>query len=91
MLLQRFQLRISTEEIVIIKKAETDLTDLEQVIGLLGNKKVDIIDIEGFRSLMKKRPDVLKIVTTKDADILKTTLEEIAYNHGCRRDWASKT
>lgn len=69
---------VSTEEIVVIKKAETDLTDLEQVIGLLGNEKLDIIVIEGFRSLIEKRTDVLKIVTAKDADSLKITLEEIA-------------
>jgi len=66
---------VSTEEIVVIKKAETDLTDLEQVIGLLGNEKLDIIVIEGFRSLVEKRTDVLKIVTAKDADSLKKTLD----------------
>ena len=75
---------------MVIKKAETNLTALEQVAGLLGNEKLDIIIIEGFRSLMEKRPDVLKIVTAKDAKSRKTTLEEIAYNHGFRLDWAAK-
>jgi molybdopterin-guanine dinucleotide biosynthesis protein MobB len=66
---------VSAEEIVVIKKTETALNDLEQVIGLLGNEKLDIIVIEGFRSLIEKRTDVLKIVTAKDADSLKKTLD----------------
>jgi len=67
---------VSTEEIVVIKKAETELNDLDQVIGLLGNEQLDIIVIEGFRSLVEKRKDVLKIITAKDTDSLKRTLEE---------------
>ena len=69
---------VSTEEIVLIKKTETELTNLEQVIRLLGNEQLDIIVVEGFRSLIEKRTDVLKIVTAKDADSLKITLEGVA-------------
>jgi molybdopterin-guanine dinucleotide biosynthesis protein MobB len=69
---------VSTEEIVLIKKEETELTNLEQVIRLLGNEQLDIIVVEGFRSLIEKRTDVLKIVTAKDADSLKITLEGVA-------------
>ena len=67
---------VSAEEIVVIKKAETTLNDLDQVIGLLGNEQLDIIVVEGFRGLVEKRKDVLKIVTAKDTDSLKKTLEE---------------
>ena len=66
---------VSTEEIVVIRKAETELNDLEQVIGLLGNEHLDIIVVEGFRSIIEKRNDVLKIITAKDADSLKKALE----------------
>jgi len=59
----------------VIKKAETELNDLEQVIGLLGNEQLDVIVVEGFCSLVEKRKDVLKIVTAKDVDSLKKTLE----------------
>jgi molybdopterin-guanine dinucleotide biosynthesis protein MobB len=69
---------VSSEEIVVIKKAETELNDLEQVIGLLGNEQLDIIVIEGFRSLVEKRKDVLKIITAKDTDSLRRTLEGTA-------------
>ena len=66
---------VSTEEIVVIKRAETELNDLEQVIELLGNEQLDIIVVEGFRSIIEKRNDVLKIITAKDAESLKKTLE----------------
>jgi molybdopterin-guanine dinucleotide biosynthesis protein MobB len=69
---------VSAEEIVVIKKTETALNDLEQVIGLLGEEQLDIIFIEGFSSLVAKRKDVLKIITATDADTLKKTLEETA-------------
>ena len=69
---------VSAEQIVVIKKAETELTSLEKVIGLLGNEQLDIIVVEGFRGLIEKRKDVLKIITAKDEDTLKKTLEETA-------------
>ncbi|MCW4054240.1 MAG: molybdopterin-guanine dinucleotide biosynthesis protein B [Candidatus Bathyarchaeota archaeon] len=67
---------VSTEQIVVIKKAKTDLNSLEQVIGLLGKEKLDIVVVEGFRSLVEKRKDVLKIITAEDTDSLKRTLKE---------------
>ena len=67
---------VSAEQIVVIKKAQTELTDLEEVIGFLGNEQLDIIVVEGFRGLVEKRTDVLKIITAKDAESLKITLEE---------------
>jgi molybdopterin-guanine dinucleotide biosynthesis protein MobB len=69
---------VSSEEIVVIKKTDVTLNDLGQVIGLLEGEQLDIIFIEGFRSLVAKRKDVLKIITAKDADNLKRTLEGIA-------------
>jgi molybdopterin-guanine dinucleotide biosynthesis protein MobB len=67
---------VSTEQIVVIKKVEAPLNSLEEVIGLLGGEQLDIIVVEGFRNLVEKRKDVLKIITAKDADELKRTLEE---------------
>jgi molybdopterin-guanine dinucleotide biosynthesis protein MobB len=65
---------VSAEEIVVIKKSEAALNDLEQVIGLLGNEQLDIIVVEGFRGLVEKRKDILKIVTAKDTASLKEVL-----------------
>jgi molybdopterin-guanine dinucleotide biosynthesis protein MobB len=65
---------VSSEEIVVIKKTEASLNDLDQVIGLLEGEPLDII----FSSLVAKRKDVLKIITATDANTLKKTLEETA-------------
>ncbi len=69
---------ISPEEIAVLKKTEAGLNDLDQIIGLLEQEQLDIIFIEGFHSLVAKRNDVLKIITAKDADNLKRTLEGTA-------------
>ena len=66
---------VSSEEIVVIKKAETELNNFDQVIGLLGGEQLDIIVIEGFRGLIEKRTDVLKIITAEDEESLQKTLE----------------
>jgi molybdopterin-guanine dinucleotide biosynthesis adapter protein len=66
---------ISPEEIDIIKKTEMALRDLDQIIALLEQEKLDVVFIEGFHSLIAKRPDVPKIVTAKDEAGLEQTLE----------------
>ena len=68
---------VSADEIIVIKKTESTLNNLDQVIGLLSNEQLDIIIIEGFHDLVEKRKDILKIVTAKDADSLKETLKEM--------------
>jgi molybdopterin-guanine dinucleotide biosynthesis protein B len=66
---------ISPEEIDIIRKTETSLNDLDQIIALLEQEKLDIAFIEGFHSLIAKRKDVPKIITAKDQNGLEQTLE----------------
>jgi molybdopterin-guanine dinucleotide biosynthesis protein B len=66
---------ISPEEIDIIKKTEMALSDLDQIIALLENEKLDIVFIEGFHSLIAKRPDVPKIITAKNREGLEETLQ----------------
>lgn len=61
---------------MIIKKTDSALNDLDQIIKLLEREKLDIIFIEGFHSLTAKRKDILKIITATDVDSLKGTLEE---------------
>lgn len=65
---------ISPEEIAVIKKTDTALNDLDQVIELLEREKLDIIFIEGFHSLIAQRTDILKIITAKDDANLKSTM-----------------
>jgi molybdopterin-guanine dinucleotide biosynthesis protein B len=65
---------ISPEEIDIIKKTEMALNDLNQIIALLEQEKLDIVFIEGFHSLIAKRVDVPKIITAKNREGLEETL-----------------
>lgn len=69
---------VSSEEMVIIKKTNSSLNDLDQIIKLLEKEKLDIIFIEGFHRLTAKRKDILKIIAAKDVDDLKRALEETA-------------
>jgi molybdopterin-guanine dinucleotide biosynthesis protein B len=66
---------ISPEEIDIIKKTQMALNDLDRIITLLEPEKLDVVFIEGFHSLIAKRQDVPKIITAKDENGLKRTLE----------------
>jgi molybdopterin-guanine dinucleotide biosynthesis adapter protein len=66
---------ISPEEIDIIRKTEMALKDLDNIMALLAAENLDVVFIEGFHSLIAKRQDVPKIVTAKDKDGLKQTLE----------------
>ena len=66
---------ISPEEIDIIRKTEMALNDLDKIIALLEQEKLDIVFVEGFHSLIAKRQDVPKIITAKDQKGLKQTLE----------------
>jgi molybdopterin-guanine dinucleotide biosynthesis protein B len=67
---------ISPEEIAIIKKTNASLNDLDKVIQQLENEQLDIVFIEGFHGVISKRPDILKIVTAKNAEDLDRTLKE---------------
>lgn len=59
---------------MVIKKSKGTINNLEEVIELLGNEQLDIIIVEGFRDLVAKRKDILKIVTAKDKHSLKKLL-----------------
>jgi molybdopterin-guanine dinucleotide biosynthesis protein B len=69
---------ISPDEIAVIKKTDAALNDLDQIIELLEREQLDIIFLEGFHGLIAKRKDVPKIITAKDADNLRRTLEGTA-------------
>ncbi len=66
---------IAPEEVAIIKKTRQELNDLDQIIGLLEQEKLDIIFIEGLHGLIAKKAEILKIVTAKDSASLEETLQ----------------
>ncbi len=65
---------ISPEEIAIVEKTTASLNDLDKVIKYLENENLDIVFVEGFKGEISKRPEILKIVTAKTPEDLKTTL-----------------
>jgi molybdopterin-guanine dinucleotide biosynthesis protein B len=64
----------SPEEIATIKKKKTSTEDLEAIIEELKKEQLDIIFVEGFHGYISKKPGILKIVTAKKFEDLKTTL-----------------
>jgi molybdopterin-guanine dinucleotide biosynthesis protein B len=66
---------ISPEEVAVIKKTEPELNSLDQVLKVIEQESLDIIFVEGFYSLIAKRADVSKIITAKDQQSLKETLQ----------------
>jgi molybdopterin-guanine dinucleotide biosynthesis adapter protein len=66
---------ISPQEIDIIKKTERELKDLDQILSLLVKERLDVIFVEGFHNLIAKRADIPKIVTAKDQEDLKRTIQ----------------
>lgn len=65
---------IAPREIAIIKKRRDTNETLEQIIDILKGENLDLIIIEGFHSLISKRPDICKIITAKDEKDLMRTL-----------------
>jgi len=66
---------ISPDEIDILRKTQMALDDLDKIIALLEQEKLDVVFIEGFHSLIAKRQDVPKIITAKDQNGLEQTLQ----------------
>lgn len=67
---------IAPHEISIIKKTDSSLNSLDNVIRLLNDEKLDYIFIEGFHELITKREDISRIVSAKNSEDLKETLKK---------------
>ena len=63
------------KELIIIRKKETSENELEGIIDLIKDEKLDLLIIEGFHSVVGQRKDVFKIVTAKSEEELRRTLE----------------
>jgi molybdopterin-guanine dinucleotide biosynthesis protein B len=67
---------IAPKEIVVIKKTDACLDELDRIIELLSNmEKLDVIFTEGFHSIIAKREAIPKIIAAKNPDDLKRTLD----------------
>jgi len=66
---------VAPKEIAIIKKGETFYQKLEKILDLVKDEKLDLLIIEGFHSLIAKREDIFKVITAKNEEDLRRTLE----------------
>jgi len=62
------------KELAIIRKKETSENDLKGIVNLIEDEKLDLLIIEGFRSVVSQRKDILKIVAAKSEEELRQTL-----------------
>lgn len=66
---------VAPREIAIIKKGRTFYQELDEILDLVKNEKLDLLMIEGFHSLATKRRNIFKIITAKNEEDLRRTLE----------------
>ena len=67
---------IAPKEVAIIKQLKQPFASLDQIISLLKKEELDVIFIEGFKSLVVHRRDVSKIITSKNHQNLEEMLKE---------------
>jgi len=66
---------VSPDEVAIVKKTVQGAEGLDPVIEALRRELLDVIFVEGYRDLIAKRGDVLKILTAADDTFLQEMLE----------------
>lgn len=66
---------ISSEEIAIIRKTDSALNSLDDIIKILKTENLDVIFIEGFHSIIAKKENILKIIVAKDLEDLNRTID----------------
>jgi len=66
---------VAPEEIAIIKKGKTFYQELDEILDLVKDEKLDLLIIEGFHSLAAKRRNIFKVITAKNEEDLRRTLE----------------
>jgi len=67
---------IAPKEIAIIKRPTESFSSLDQINSLLKKEKLDVIFIEGLKSLVAQRKDIPKIITSRNQRDLREMLNE---------------
>lgn len=65
---------VAPEEVVVIRKRGASYQQLQKILDLVNDEKLDLIIIEGFHSLIAKRRDIYKVLTAKNKEDLERTL-----------------
>jgi molybdopterin-guanine dinucleotide biosynthesis protein B len=67
---------MAPKEIAIIKRVKEPFVSLDQIINLLKKEELDVIFIEGLKSLVAQRKDIPKVITSKNLRDLKGILNK---------------
>jgi molybdopterin-guanine dinucleotide biosynthesis protein B len=67
---------IAPKEIAIIKRLKEPFDSLDQITSLLEKEELDVIFIEGLKSLVAQRRDIPKIITSRNQRDLREMLNE---------------
>ena len=70
---------LSPDEIVIIKKRTKTEIKLENLLQFFNDVNLDFVFLEGLHAMIAKRIDIYKIITARDEDELKITLENTVH------------
>lgn len=62
---------VAPKEIAVIKKRGLSYLSLEEILELINKERLDLILLEGFHSLVAKKPDIYKILMAKNEADLK--------------------
>lgn len=66
---------LAPKEIVIIKKIDSALNDLDDIIKSLKTENLEVVFIEGFHSIIAKNNHIFKVIVAKDLEDLNRTIE----------------
>lgn len=66
---------VAPKETVLIKKTSAHSKDIDRIIKLFENEKLDFVFIEGLHSLTARRKDIPKIITAREIDDLRDKMK----------------
>jgi molybdopterin-guanine dinucleotide biosynthesis protein B len=74
----RLVVSVSPNELATIKRLDSPLTDLDEILEAGRREGLDIMILEGFRGMMADRRDIPVILTAKDAEELESLTKGLA-------------
>jgi len=67
----------AARQVVILKKRISPYQSVEELLDMVGNEELDVIIIEGFRSLTASKHDIFKVILAKTKDDLGEGLKDV--------------
>ncbi|MEM2875888.1 MAG: molybdopterin-guanine dinucleotide biosynthesis protein B [Candidatus Bathyarchaeia archaeon] len=71
-------LGVSDRELWVFSKEVRKVEKVEDLLNVVQRRDLDLIMVEGFKSLTARRRDIIKIVTAKDAEDLEESMKTVS-------------